>query len=158
MIQLSNGTLKGTGNHIYPNSGKEGEKVLLGLVTQEGQNVTGGIRDLGWFLNQRRFYEGYSVAQMNALKTVILEILQKCPNIKLNYTADELNIYQNVFGLKSLTALPPTKNQQIKTTRDWNASNSGIFVHAVISNQRNDAHIDPEMLRILREIKTETKR
>ena len=157
MIQLSNGTLKGTGNHIYPNSGKEGEKVLLGLVTQEGQNVTGGIRDLGWFLNQRRFYEGYSVAQMDALKTVILEILQKCPNIKLNYTADELNIYQNVFGLKSLTALP-TKNQQINTTRDWNASNSGIFAHAVISNQRGDAHVDPEMTRILKAIKTETNR
>jgi N-acetyl-anhydromuramyl-L-alanine amidase AmpD len=157
MIQLSNGILKGAGNHVYPNSGKEGEKVLLGLVTQEGQNVTGGIRDLGWFLNQRRFYEGYSVAQMDALKTVILEILQKCPNIKLNYTADELNIYQNVFGLKSLTALP-TKNQQINTTRDWNASNSGIFAHAVVSNQRGDAHVDPEMTKILKAIKTETNR
>ena len=157
MIQLSNGILKGAGNHVYPNSGKEGEKVLLGLVTQQGQNVTGGIRDLGWFLNQRRFYEGYSVAQMDALKTVILEILQKCPNIKLNYTADELNIYQNVFGLKSLTALP-TNNQQINTTRDWNASNSGIFAHAVISNQRGDAHVDPEMTRILKAIKTETNR
>lgn len=157
MIQLSNGTLKGVGNHIYPNSGKEGEKVLLGLVTQEEQNQTGGIRDLGWFLNQRRFYEGYTAAQMNALKEVILEILQKCPNIKLNYTADELNIYQNVFGLKSLTALP-TNNQQINTTRDWNASNSGIFAHAVITNQRADAHVDPEMTRILKEIKTATNR
>ena len=60
--------------------------------------------------------------------------------------------------MKSLTALPPTKNQQINTTRDWNASNSGIFAHAVVSNQRGDAHVDPEMTRILKAIKTETNR
>ena len=74
-----------------------------------------------------------------------------------NYEANDLSIYQNVFGLKTLTTLP-TKGQKLQTTRDYSPSISGIFSHAVISDQRNDAHIDPQMLRILREIKTETKR
>ena len=41
---------------------------------------------------------------------------------------------------------------QVNTIRDWNALNSGIFTHAVITTQRADAHIDPEMTRILKEI------
>jgi hypothetical protein len=82
------------------------------------------------------------------------------PNFDLdvnNYTADDLSIYQNVFGLKSLTALP-TKDQRVNTTRDWNASNSGIFAHAILTNQRADAHVNSKMTTILKEIKTETNR
>ena len=59
--------------------------------------------------------------------------------------------------MKTLTTLP-TKNQILKTTRDYSTSNSGIFAHAVISKDRVDAHIDPKIIDILKEIKTETGR
>ena len=134
-----------------------GQDKLKRLISQDGQTVTGGFKDFGWSLNYSRYYEDYTVAQANELKRVIIEILNKCPNIKLNYEANDLSILQNVFGLKTLTTLP-TKNQNLQTTRDYSTSNSGIFSHAVISNQRGDAHPAPQMLEILKEIKNETKR
>jgi hypothetical protein len=120
-------------------------------------NVWGGWNDLGWYLNRYRIYEEYSAAQIAALKTVIKEILTSCPNIHLNYTDDDLSVYKNVFGLKSLTALP-TAGQVVDTTRDYAATNSGIFAHAVISTARADAHIGASMVAMLRQIKTETGR
>jgi hypothetical protein len=134
-----------------------GQDKLKRLISQDGQTITGGFKDFGWSLNYSRYYEDYTVAQANELKRVIIEILNKCPNIKLNYEANDLSILQNVFGLKTLTTLP-TKNQNLQTTRDYSTSNSGIFAHAIITTQRADAHPSPEKLRILREIKIETGR
>ena len=142
-----------TAPYKHTNGDKKG---TLGSINSS-PSITAGIKDLGFYVNTQRHYEGYTVAQANELKRVIIEILNKCPNIKLNYEANDLSIYQNVFGLKTLTTLP-TKGQKLTTTRDYSSSNSGIFAHAVISTQRNDAHIDPEMLRILKEIKIETGR
>ena len=136
-----------------------GQDKLKRFVSLPGydQTTTGGFKDFGWSLNDRRYYEDYTVAQANELKRVIIEILNKCPNIKLNYEANDLSILQNVFGLKTLTTLP-TKNQILKTTRDYSTSNSGIFAHATITTQRADAHPAPQMLEILKEIKLATKR
>ena len=121
------------------------------------KHITAGIQDLGFYVNGQRHHEGYTTAQANELKRIIIEILNQCPNIKLNYTADTLSIYQNVFGLKTLKSLP-TKGQKLTTTRDYSSANPGIYAHAVISKDRVDAHIDPEMIRILKEIKNETGR
>jgi hypothetical protein len=138
-----------------------GQAKLLKFVTAPGYNQTStaGFRDFGWSLNYSKYYEDYTVAQANELKRVIIEILKQCPNIVLNYAANDLSIYQNVFGLKSMTAIPKAgAGESYVTTRDFIGLNKGIYAHATISTQRADAHPSPEMLRILREIKTETGR
>jgi N-acetyl-anhydromuramyl-L-alanine amidase AmpD len=138
--KLTNGSKKGT----------------IGSINSS-PSITAGVQDLGFYVNSQRHYEGYTVAQITELKRVIKEILNQCPNIKLNYAANDLSIYQNVFGLKTLTAMP-TKGEKLDTTRDYSPSTPGIFAHAVISTQRNDAHIDPLMIQMLKEIKLETGR
>jgi len=120
-------------------------------------SVTAGVKDLGFYVNSQRHYEGYTVSQITELKRVIKEILNQCPNIVLNYAANDLSIYQNVFGLKTLTTMP-TKGEKLTTTRDFIGLNKGIYAHAVISTSRNDAHIDPLMIQMLKEIKLETGR
>jgi hypothetical protein len=136
-----------------------GQTKLKNFITQPGYNQTqtAGFRNFGWSLNYSKYYEDYTVAQINELKRVIKEILNQCPNIVLNYAANDLSIYQNVFGLKSMTALPKAGESYV-TTRDFVSLNKGIYAHATISTQRADAHPSPEMLKMLREIKTETGR
>jgi N-acetyl-anhydromuramyl-L-alanine amidase AmpD len=138
--KLTNGSKKGTIESI-----------------NSSPSVTAGVKDLGFYVNLQRHYEGYTVSQITELKRVIKEILNQCPNIKLNYAANDLSIYQNVFGLKTLTTMP-TKGEKLTTTRDFIGLNKGIYAHAVISTQRNDAHIDPLMIQMLKEIKLETGR
>ena len=138
--KLTNGSKKGTIESI-----------------NSSPSVTAGVKDLGFYVNSQRHYEGYTVSQITELKRVIKEILNQCPNIKLNYAANDLSIYQNVFGLKTLTTMP-TKGEKLTTTRDFIGLNKGIYAHAVISTQRNDAHIDPLMIQMLKEIKLETGR
>ncbi len=136
-----------------------GQTKLKKYVSLPGndQTQTAGFRDFGWSLNYSRYYEDYTTAQANELKRVIIEILNQCPNIVLNYAANDLSIYQNVFGLKSMTALPKAGESYV-TKRDFVSLNKGIYAHATISTDKSDAHPSPEMLRILREIKTETGR
>jgi len=142
-----------TAPYNHTNGNKKG---TLGSINSS-PSTTAGVKNLEFYVNTQRHYEGYTVAQITELKRVIKEILNKCPNIKLNYEANELSIYQNVFGLKTLTTMP-TKGEKLTTTRDYSPSNPGIFAHAVVSNQRNDAHIDPLMIQMLKEIKLETGR
>jgi hypothetical protein len=122
------------------------------------KHITAGIQDLGFYVNGQRHHEGYTTAQANELKRIIMEILKQCPNIKLNYTADTLSIYQNVWGLKTLKSLPTGGQKLVPDRASYSNKNPGIFAHTVISSEKNDAHIDPEMIRILKEIKTETGR
>ena len=153
---------------VHPRTGKPGNSFTIDsagqaklkkYVTAPGydQTTTAGFRDFTWTLNDYRYYEDYTTAQINELKRVIIEILTACPNIVLNYAANDLSIYQNVFGLKSMTAIPRA-GQSFTATRDFISLNKGIYAHATISTDRADAHPTPEMLKILREIKTETGR
>jgi len=136
-----------------------GQAKLKKFVTAPGydQTQTAGFVDFGYSINSSRYYENYTTAQINELKRVIKEILAACPNIVLNYAANDLSIYQNVFGLKSMTALPKA-GQSFDATRDFIPLNKGIYAHSTISTERSDAHPSPEMMKMLREIKTETGR
>ena len=121
-------------------------------------NTSEGWFDLGWYLNGYRYFEKFTSPQIASLKTVLKDILNQCPNISLNYTADTLNIYQNVYGLKNITALP-TAGQRINMTATYNVISPGIYTHNVLDpTRRTDIHIHAPMVDMLKALKTETGR
>ena len=105
-------------------------------------------------VSQSRYYQDYTQAQLAALTNVLKEIKQKCPNIKKNYDNTALSIYQNVFGLASLTA-EPIKGKSYNSVKLATTTNkvSGIFIHAAVgTSDHSDTQPTSELFEVLKNI------
>jgi hypothetical protein len=156
-----------------PIGGKPRYKDFYGTVETEEQRRKlnegyGGVAyDLGYSFYGNRYYEDYTDAQMNALKSILKDIIKQCPNVlnngKLNYNYNEVTVLQTVFGLQ-LNNQRPVSGKDYTPMRFVGGAKGGhmqgIYIHATCNllpgqDEHNDTHPSPKLIKMLLDLKKE---
>jgi hypothetical protein len=148
----------------FKNSRSVGIEIVSigGLILKDGKYIYGkgsvykggseNVVDLGYTYNGYRYYEDISDVQADALTTLLKEIIQRNPEIKVNFTKSYESIYKNVFGLPGIP-VKGNKYNTIKPNGGTTGDDSGIFIHATAKGgTHTDTFPSMKMLNVLKNL------